>query len=154
MLGGRHFVTFDRRRFSLPAPCAHTLLEVRGHGGQRGVAAGVAGRWPLWPWWQGSARGCHRVTCHPQDFVAGRLLITAEHEPCDSHRPPGCPRSLTVTTSRTTARLHGTGDTPGQDCHHPRTLVAIWQLCQCLSPVSLCQRISSLCPSSVSPQWW
>lgn len=80
----------------------------------------------------------------PQDFVAGRLLITAEHEPCDSRRSLGCPRTLTVTTSRTTARLHGTGDTPGQhcDCHQgrdchwdqPCTLVLLWQPSQCPSP--------------------
>ncbi|RMB90450.1 hypothetical protein DUI87_33191 [Hirundo rustica rustica] len=68
-----------------------------------------------------------RQRCKPLDFVAGQLLITAEHEPCDGQRPLGCPRSITVTTNRTTARLHGTGDTPGQDRDRPRTLLALWQ---------------------------
>ena len=36
MLGGRHYVTFDRRRFSFLGACAYTLVQVR-------VAAVVAG---------------------------------------------------------------------------------------------------------------
>lgn len=29
MLGGRHYITFDRRRFSFGGHCAHTLVQVR-----------------------------------------------------------------------------------------------------------------------------
>ncbi|CAM9200588.1 unnamed protein product [Bubo scandiacus] len=71
VLGGRHYITFDHRRFSFPGACAYTLV---------------------------------------QDFVEGQLLITAEHEPCDGHQPLGCPRSLSVSARRTSARLRGTGE--------------------------------------------
>ncbi|KAM6142205.1 LOW QUALITY PROTEIN: SCO-spondin-like [Phoenicopterus ruber ruber] len=71
VLGGRHYVTFDGRRFSFPGACAYTLV---------------------------------------QDFVEGRLLVTAEHEACDGARPLGCLRSLSVSARRTSARLRGTGE--------------------------------------------
>ncbi|XP_074753624.1 SCO-spondin-like [Athene noctua] len=71
VLGGRHYVTFDHRRFSFLGACAYTLV---------------------------------------QDFVEGQLLITAEHKPCHGHRPLGCPRSLSVSARRTSARLRGTGE--------------------------------------------
>ncbi|XP_064364124.1 SCO-spondin-like [Dromaius novaehollandiae] len=71
VLGHLHYVTFDRKRFSLPGACEYTLV---------------------------------------QDFVDGKLLITAEHEPCGSRGPPSCLRALSVTVHGTSARLRGAGD--------------------------------------------
>ncbi|KAM4684567.1 LOW QUALITY PROTEIN: SCO-spondin-like [Amazona ochrocephala] len=71
VLGGHHYITFDRRRFSFSSACAYTLV---------------------------------------QDFVEGKLLITAEHEACNGHQRFGCRRSLTISARRISARLHGTGE--------------------------------------------
>ncbi|XP_068790174.1 SCO-spondin-like [Struthio camelus] len=71
VLGDLHYVTFDRKRFSLLGACEYTLVE---------------------------------------DFVDGKLLITAEHQACGSRGPLSCLRALSVTTHKTSARLRGPGD--------------------------------------------
>jgi len=111
VLGGRHYVTFDRRRFSFASACAYTLVQVSAAAAVAVVvAAMVAGVMAT-----GSLPGAGGsvVVSAPQDFVEGRLLITAKHESCDGHQPLGCHWSLAVSTHRTTARLRGTGDRRG-----------------------------------------
>lgn len=44
MLGGRHYVTFDRRRFSFLGACAYTLVQVSAAPAVAGMVAVVVAR--------------------------------------------------------------------------------------------------------------
>uniref|UniRef100_A0A8C8ASN0 VWFD domain-containing protein n=1 Tax=Otus sunia TaxID=257818 RepID=A0A8C8ASN0_9STRI len=50
VLGGRHYITFDHRRFSFPGACAYTLVQVRAATTVDSVVAAVVGTCPKGPW--------------------------------------------------------------------------------------------------------